>query len=79
MIIAAGTKNIVTNLKQNPNYDMLNDDIVREQISAITNYCEYVWQDPAAIMGLYLPMRLHPMTRGAINNIILRHKPSKDA
>lgn len=30
-------------------------------------------------MGLYLPMRLHPMTRGAINNIILRHKPTKDA
>ena len=23
-------------------------------------------------------MRLHPMTRGAVNNIILRHKPSKD-
>lgn len=79
MIVAAGTKNLILNLKANPNYDILNDDRVRDQVPALTNYCDFVWQDPAAIMGLYLPMRLHPMTRGAINNIILRHKPSKDA
>ena len=79
MLIAAGTKNLISNLKQNSNYDILNDDHVREQIPALAKYCNFVWQDPAAIMGLYLPMRLHPMTRSAINNIILRHKPTKDA
>lgn len=28
-------------------------------------------------MNLYLPMRLHPMTRQAVNSIILKHKPTK--
>lgn len=35
-----------------------------------------MWQDPACIMNLYLPMRLHPMTRAAVNTIILKHKPA---
>ena len=46
--------------------------------STLANYTDYVWRDPAAVLNLYLPMRLHPMTRGAVNNIILRYKPSKE-
>ena len=30
MMVAAGTKNLIENLKTNPNYDILNDDIVRD-------------------------------------------------
>ena len=45
---------------------------------ALASYCNFVYQDPAAILNLYLPLRLHPMTRSAINNIVLRHKPSKN-
>jgi hypothetical protein len=37
-------------------------------------YCNYIWKDISAILNLYPSMRLHPMTRGVINNIILKHK-----
>jgi hypothetical protein len=77
-LISAGTKSLIANLKGNFNYDILNDIRVRDQIPALTQYCDFVYQDVAAILNLYLPMRLHPMSRGAVNNIILRHKPSKD-
>ena len=42
---------------------------------AMAAYCkDYLWRDTTAIMNLYPPLRLHPMTRGAINNIVLKHK-----
>ena len=37
-------------------------------------YCNYIWKDISALLNLYPSMRLHPMTRGVINNIILKHK-----
>jgi hypothetical protein len=37
-------------------------------------YCNYIWKDISAILNLYPSMRLHPMTRGVINNIIFKHK-----
>lgn len=37
-------------------------------------YCNFIWKDISAFLNLYPSMRLHPMTRGAINNIILKHK-----
>lgn len=43
MLIAAGTKNLISNLKQNSNYDILNDDHVREQIPSLAKYCNFVW------------------------------------
>ena len=42
---------------------------------SLAAYCkDYLWRDTTAIMNLYPPLRLHPMTRGAINNIVLKHK-----
>jgi len=46
-------------------------------IPPLSTYCDFVWQDPATFLNLYMPLRLHPMTRSAINNIIVRHKPKK--
>ena len=44
---------------------------------SIASYCQQlIWRDTTAIMNLYPPLRLHPMTRGAINNIVLKHKKS---
>jgi hypothetical protein len=56
----------------------VNDDKLCFKVPALKEYCSYVWQDPSCIMNLYLPMRLHPMTRLAVNEIILKHKPNKD-
>lgn len=42
---------------------------------AMSAYCNnFLWRDTTAIMNLYPPLRLHPMTRGAINNIVMKHK-----
>ena len=79
LFISAGTKNIVSALRSNPNYDIMNLKPIREQfIPQLFHYSNYIWTDPATILNLYLSMRLHPMTRGAINNIVLRYKPSKE-
>ena len=77
MIISAGTGHIISSLKSNPNFDILNNPAIREQIPLISKVCDYIWQDPATILNLYLPLRLHPMSRNAVNNVILRHKPTK--
>ena len=74
-IICAGTLNLIKCLKSNPNYDILSNDSVRAQMSLISSYCgNHLWRDTTAIMNLYPPLRLHPMTRGAINNIVMKHK-----
>ena len=64
-------------MKENPNYDILNNDSVRAQIPTMSLLCDYIWQDPATFLDLYLPLRLHPVTRTAVNDIILKHKPVK--
>jgi len=63
-------------MKENPNYDILNNDNVRAQIPTMSTLCDYIWQDPATFLDLYLPLRLHPVTRAAVNDIILKHKPA---
>lgn len=40
--------------------------------------CDKIWKEPSVFLNLYLPLRLHPMTRGVINNIINAHKPKLD-
>ena len=67
----------MSNLRDNTTYDMLNEVRIREAIEPLGKYCKYIFQDPATFLNLYLPLRLHPMTRSAINSIIVRHKPSK--
>mmetsp|Transcript_24721 Transcript_24721/g.38495 ORF Transcript_24721/g.38495 Transcript_24721/m.38495 type:complete len:91 (+) Transcript_24721:998-1270(+) len=79
MLISAGTKNLMKTLKENPNYDIMNlKSICDTFIPSVYHFSNYIWQDASTVLNLYLPMRLHPMTRGAINNIILRYKPSKE-
>lgn len=73
-IICAGTVGLINCLKQNPNYDILSNDVVRFQMNPLAEYCNILWRDLTAIMNLYPPLRLHPMTRGAINNIVMKHK-----
>jgi len=77
MIISAGTGHIISSLKSNPNFDILNNPAIRDELPTITQLCDYLWQDPATLLNLYLPLRLHPMSRNAVNNVILRHKPTK--
>lgn len=43
-------------------------------MSPLAEYCKILWKDTTAIMNLYAPLRLHPMTRSAINNIVMKHK-----
>lgn len=43
-------------------------------MNPLADYCNILWRDTTAIMNLYPPLRLHPMTRGAINNIVMKHK-----
>ena len=74
-IICAGTRRIMKHFKENPSYDLVNDDGLCFKVPALKEYCNFVWQDPSVMTNLYLPMRLHPMTRAAVNTIILRHKP----
>ena len=64
-------------MRENPNYDILNNDNVRSQIPTMSHLCNYIWQDPRTFLDLYLPLRLHPVTRQTINDIILTHKPVK--
>ena len=73
-IICAGTVNLIKCLKSNPNYDILSNIEVRNQMTPLSEYCKILWRDTTAIMNLYPPLRLHPMTRGAINNIVMKHK-----
>ena len=77
-IISAGTRAIVQHFHNNPSYDLVNDEKLCFKVPALREYCNYLWQDPSCILNLYLPMRLHPMTRHAVNQIISRHKPTKD-
>ena len=42
-LISVGTKSLVSNLKGNYNYDILNDMRVRDQIPALTLYCDFVY------------------------------------
>ena len=42
-LISAGTKALIANLKANFNYDILNDVRVRDQIPALTQYCDFVY------------------------------------
>jgi hypothetical protein len=74
-IISAGTRAIMKHFRNNPSYDLVNDDKLCFRVPALKEYCNYMWQDPSTFLNLYLPMRLHPMTRNAVYNIILRHKP----
>jgi len=74
-IISAGTQNLIKCLKSNPNYDILSNDPVRALMPSLSDYCKsFIWRDTTSIMNLYPPLRLHPMTRGAINNIVMKHK-----
>ena len=62
-------------LRSNPNYDILSMGSVRANMEQINHYATtLVWRDLQAITNLYPPLRLHPMTRGAVNNIITRYK-----
>ena len=74
-IISAGTRAIMKHFRNNPSYDLVNDDKLCFRVPALKEYCNYVWQDPATFLNLYLPMRLHPLTRHSVHQIILRHKP----
>ena len=73
-LISAGTIQIINSLKGNSNYDILSSGNIREQVESMREYCNYIWKDLSAILNLYPSMRLHPMTRSVINNIILKHK-----
>lgn len=73
-LISAGTIQIINSLKSNSNYDILSSGNIRDQVESMREYCNYIWKDISAILNLYPSMRLHPMTRGVINNIILKHK-----
>jgi hypothetical protein len=62
-IITAGTKAIMTQLRNDVNYDPLDELKIRQAMPPLNTYCKFVWQDPATFLNLYLPLRLHPMTR----------------
>lgn len=76
-VISAGTRSVVKSFKTNPSYDFQYDPALRRQVKALHEYCNFVWQDPAVFLNLYLPLRLHPVTRGVINTIINRYKPKR--
>ena len=76
-IISHGTKKIVRNFQTNHNYDFGTDPSMSKHIDSIHSYCNFVWQDPSVFLNLYLPLRLHPMTRQTINSIVLKYKPIK--
>ena len=73
-LICAGTAQQINCLRQNPNYDLLSNNQVRNQMQPLAEYCKHLWRDTTAIMSLCPPLRLHPMTRGAINNIVSKYK-----
>ena len=75
LMVSAGTSSMIKCLRSNPNFDVQNSGSVHASLPYIQNYCQdNIWRSLSVITNLYLPLRLHPMTRGTINNIILRHK-----
>lgn len=74
-LISAGTRKIVQHFHDNPSYDLVNDENLCFKVPALKEYCRFLWQDITSVCNLYLPMRLHPITRQAVNSIISKHKP----
>jgi len=75
-MISMMTKQIIKTLQYNPSYDLVNDVntngiLISNQISNMTN-------DPATFLNQFLSLRLHPLTRDAIESSIRRFKPLSD-
>ena len=61
-------------MKENSCYDMMEDQTIYRQLISLYQLCSHMPQNPSTFLNLYLPLRLHPMTRGVINNIINKHR-----
>lgn len=73
-LVSLATKNFVAILKQNSCYDIMSDPSIYRQLPSLTYLCHMMRQNPFTFLNLYLPTRMHPITRQVINSIIYKHK-----
>jgi hypothetical protein len=76
-VISIATQNLLKSLKMNPSYDVIGD--IYDKSILLRNLCDSTAIDPSTFTNCYLPMRVHPHTRTAIDIIVKTHKPTNDS
>lgn len=63
-------------MKKNPSFDVVND--IFHSTNLLKEICCTMDKDPATFLNSFLPLRMHPKTKDAIEQTIKRFKPQSD-
>jgi hypothetical protein len=61
----------------NPGFDVISEIYDKSQL--LRNLCDSTSRDPSVFMNAFMPMRVHPSTRNAIDAIVKTHKPTNES
>ena len=73
-LVSIATKNFISVLRTNSCYDIMADSSVYRQLPSLSFLCNTMPQNPFSFLNLFLPLRLHPLTRNLIDGIITKHR-----
>ena len=64
-LISIATQSIVKAMKRNPSFDVVND--IYHSTGLLKTLCQTTDKDPATFLNSFLPLRMHPKTKEAID------------
>ena len=64
-------------MRLNPSYDVVNDILASSNL--IKNQCDYSCIDPSTFLNSFLPLRMHPKTREAIDATLEKFRPENES
>ena len=75
-MISLTTNALIKTLIINPSFDAVNAVVGQEEF--LKNVCDTSSIDPSTFLNYFMPLRMHPKTREAIEHTVKKYKPNSE-